>query len=1495
MAEGDNITELGLSTEQAVRDVLRLAGVLDEYANKLDQVRGVTRTFSQEGELAAAVVKEFNSALNRTVTSTFTQTEDGFERISQKVTQTTQAVKGFSDAMLAIQTGALANRQQAGRDAEADAAARALRDATIGGNASGASAAEMKRYEAAVRGVVSEISKGNMTLGEMNALWAKVASGAADFTIREQEVVAKFQAVQTAANEFGTTAVNAQNRAARAAQVHLQEQQKILDALHMQAAANRLDAERAAAVRGAQAGLTGAFGTKLGNATPQQILAYNAAITQAINLVQRGRVSADQFAESLDRVARGKPAAGLTGDMAKLEGYLMRARNAFENLGKTGEGAGQRFLMSWQNVIKMFEGQVLFHLFSKMQQGFQEGIATAGEFSKKIALIQTISQDSGVGYGQWAKGIREVSDAMGTPLVETAAAGYDLLSNQVTRGAETMSVLRQAMEFGRTTNASTEDSVNLLSSAINAFQMGTGGAERAARVFFTTIDLGRVTATDMANSFGRSGVLAETLGVRFEELNAAISSMTRQGIRSHEAYTLINNVFMKLIKPTEEMQKWLKKMGYETGQDAVQALGFAGVLKLLDQEFQGNTAKVAKFFDELRGARGAINLTGQGLKEFLADLEQMDKSAGNYDLAKKLVADSPGMKMQVELNKVKNYFINDFGMSVVRTITDIADKWGGFANVVVKSTEVVKHLIVIVGGLYGAFKIAQIVNGFIGLIQKLWAAESAYKALEVAARSFNLAAMGPVGIAVGVGVAVGSLVAYVQYLNRAEERTAEYYRTLVAQAKQADQELLNVERGAQDARNSELTKGLETAKQAFMSYFATVRAEYNKAAEAIKETQADIVESMKSTFDALKGILSNGVSELERQAQKAKTDVEKAQAAKVDMKEGAEKGLFERKMKDAQQAHDAAAEIDLVNKRLEQLQKESEEAWGRDDIDGAIKKLKEMEAVVKMISAEQVKTAVFAMRPMGTHKVFTGEKDAHGRPKTETVHDYGPKKVGTVASKLVDRVGQEQALLDIYQKQYAMLDAFEKRREQARKDSEAEAAKMKKDLLDLEAAFKELMKFTVFDKKGNLKDEYQGEEGRARAVAELQAKQARVMELLNKTGAQLPEQAKQATQYFQQAMSLYTQMGQQTAAQKDQNANLAAIEELTKRETGLRQAIEGVTKAQNELNAAIQTGLSKLVDLRSDVSGMLGLLENMNAGFFKGDLSRSGVIAIQAMIDKLKELNQKAQQDPAAAQAMLPVIDQLIQKLKDIDRVAGTNVLGQVFKGADPNDPGSKATPLMQGLDELKRKINEVSTTRARVTVDQDNLTRALAQVKSLNEQIAAMPDKFKAVSGTAGAVGAAVKAGIDPGTQAYGDFNRELERAILNLQKLDGLKASGVGTGNSQKGKVENHARGGRVGYFGDGGFLADFLSGRYARGTDRVPAMLTRGEYVMNAGSTRQFLPLLRALNAGRVPAGLGGGFSMGDMNITVQGGSTSDRTISSIANGIRRGLRTGAIRPF
>jgi hypothetical protein len=65
----------------------------------------------------------------------------------------------------------------------------------------------------------------------------------------------------------------------------------------------------------------------------------------------------------------------------------------------------------------------------------------------------------------------------------------------------------------------------------------------------------------MANTFGRVGALTHSMGVSLEETSAAIATLTINGIKYNEAFTLINNIMLKLIKPTDEMKKLFASNG----------------------------------------------------------------------------------------------------------------------------------------------------------------------------------------------------------------------------------------------------------------------------------------------------------------------------------------------------------------------------------------------------------------------------------------------------------------------------------------------------------------------------------------------------------------------------------------------------------------------------------------------------------------------------------------------------------------------------------------------------------------------------------------------------------------------------------------------------------------------------------------------------------------------------------------------------------------------
>lgn len=93
-------------------------------------------------------------------------------------------------------------------------------------------------------------------------------------------------------------------------------------------------------------------------------------------------------------------------------------------------------------------------------------------------------------------------------------------------------------------------------------------------------------------------------------------------------------------------------------------------------------------------------------------------------------------------------------------------------------------------------------------------------------------------------------------------------------------------------------------------------------------------------------------------------------------------------------------------------------------------------------------------------------------------------------------------------------------------------------------------------------------------------------------------------------------------------------------------------------------------------------------------------------------------------------------------------------------------------------------------------------------------------------------------------------------------------------------------------GGYMR-FAAGGKAHGTDTIPAMLSPGEFVVNARSTRQFFSQLVAMNAGVKPIYRQDGgavTNIGDINVSVNGSTSTRQTARELATALRREVRRG-----
>lgn len=305
---------------------------------------------------------------------------------------------------------------------------------------------------------------------------------------------------------------------------------------------------------------------------------------------------------------------------------------------------------------------LLYHAIYAVIGAFRTGVSTSIEFEQRVAEIQTISQDAAKSTYVWAQEIRKLSDEFGFSAKTVAEGTYQAISNQIVKGADAMVFMADAARFAQATVSSVDDAVNLLSGTLKAFQMDADRTEYVAATLFKTIELGRVRAADMKDSFGNIAILAGQLGISLEELEASIAALTVQGLKYDYAATQMRGMFSRLLKPTKEMKDFLKELGVASGQAAIETYGLTGMLEILRTRTQNSSAEMAKFFKDIRGLTGALGLSHSGFDEYNTALELIKDSLKTYNEAVRLTSENASKAFQRLGESLKNFMAIDVGM-----------------------------------------------------------------------------------------------------------------------------------------------------------------------------------------------------------------------------------------------------------------------------------------------------------------------------------------------------------------------------------------------------------------------------------------------------------------------------------------------------------------------------------------------------------------------------------------------------------------------------------------------------------------------------------------------------------------------------------------------------------------------------------------------------------------------------------------------------------------
>lgn len=240
------------------------------------------------------------------------------------------------------------------------------------------------------------------------------------------------------------------------------------------------------------------------------------------------------------------------------------------------------------------------------------------DFEKQMAMVSTmLDQQSMRIMPEYARQLKNLAIEFGEG-TETLSKGlYDILSASIAP-AKAMDVLAVSVEAAKAGITDTAIAADAITTILNSYGLSADMAGVVSDKLFAIVKRGKLTFMELAPNIGKVASLANTAGLSFDELGAAIATMTRAGLQADLATTSLRSIITQFLKPTDEAKKAAAAFGLELSSTTLRAMGLTGVLLKLRE---ASAEQLAAILPNVRGLAG-----------FAAALKQVDKQIGDLDL-----------------------------------------------------------------------------------------------------------------------------------------------------------------------------------------------------------------------------------------------------------------------------------------------------------------------------------------------------------------------------------------------------------------------------------------------------------------------------------------------------------------------------------------------------------------------------------------------------------------------------------------------------------------------------------------------------------------------------------------------------------------------------------------------------------------------------------------------------------------------------------------------
>lgn len=271
----------------------------------------------------------------------------------------------------------------------------------------------------------------------------------------------------------------------------------------------------------------------------------------------------------------------------------------------------------------------------------------AMDFETAFAEVRTLINDMPEsGLNQLKQGLIDLSKQTGILTGESIPAMYQAISASVPAD-NVVSFLEVASKnaIGGVTDLNT--SVDGLTTVLNAYNMDTSEVINVSDLMFETMKKGKTTIGELSRSYFNVIPIAAATGVKFQDISAALATITAQGKPTSVATTQLRQAIVELNDEGSKASKTFAEISGKKFTDFIKSgKNLQDALKLMEAKAKASNTTISNLFSSVEAGSAVLSLTGESTARFTEDMETMARAAGATEEAFKKIDETPAQRLK---------------------------------------------------------------------------------------------------------------------------------------------------------------------------------------------------------------------------------------------------------------------------------------------------------------------------------------------------------------------------------------------------------------------------------------------------------------------------------------------------------------------------------------------------------------------------------------------------------------------------------------------------------------------------------------------------------------------------------------------------------------------------------------------------------------------------------------------------------------------------------